>query len=555
MHSQLFFPTLKRSEILSLSKTLNFTHTRHFKFNIHRNHAFEPIQSVIAPFLHYSNIQAEYIYSDYDDSLNFTNSGADLEIIFLDLHRYKLQSENLEAFLLDRALALRALSNAPILLLTLDSKDTNRQYLESSLNPKNLAPHNIFALSLNALYAQHSELTQSTKPLLDEIKESITGTKLSNTACLALARILGLRYIPSLLLPNLKAIVLDLDNTLYQGVLGEDPWESLLLTPAHKALQEQILAYKKQGYLLAVASKNEEQDAREMFNFRSDFPLQWSDFDCTLVNWQSKAQNLAKIAQHFNIGLDSMLFIDDNIAEIESTRHTGVQQIHAQNVKHTLLSFYLYPRLYKFQTNKEDSLRSADISANAQRQSLQVLSDEEYFSNLSIELDFRVNHTNDAQRIYELMNKTNQFIANYTRPTPAKIQEWLEDPHHCVITISMRDRLSDSGIIGIVVGSCENGALHIQDICISCRALGRRLESTLLLYSFTLCAEYLQLPNAQSALVSFQKGDRNAPFLNTLQNLLNTENISSPAEISLTHNIPKGLSILISKESVCQSNN
>lgn len=552
MCSQLFSPTPKRSDILSLSKTLDFAHTQHFRFNIHRNHAFEPIQSVITPFLHYANIRAEYIYSDYDDSLNFANSGADLEIIFLDLHRYKLQGENLESFLLDRALALRALSNAPILLLTLDSKNTNMQYLESThLNPKNLAQNNIFTLSLNALYAQYCKLTQSSKPILDEIKESITGTKLSNTACLALAQILGLRYIPSILLPNLKAIVLDLDNTLYQGVLGEDPWESLLLTPAHKALQEQILAYKKQGYLLAIASKNEEQDAREMFDFRSDFPLRWSDFDYTLVNWQSKAQSLAQIAQHFNIGLDSMLFIDDNIAEIESTRHTGAQQIHAQNAEYALLSFYLFPRLYKFQTNKEDSLRSADISANTQRQSLQVLSDEEYFSNLSIELDFRVNHANDAQRIYELMNKTNQFIANYTRPTPAKVQEWLEDPRHCVITISMRDRLSDSGIIGIVVGSYENDALHIQDICISCRALGRRLESTLLLYSFILCAEYLQLPNAQSALVYFQKGDRNAPFLSTLQNLLNAKNISSPAEISLTHDIPKGLSILISKENMC----
>lgn len=520
-----FSAILKRSEILSEAKNLDVSHTQLITINIHRNHAFEPIESIITPFLHHTKLKASFSYSDYDDSLSFTNLSqkrADIEIIFLDLHRYKLQKEHLMDFIKERCQALRALSNAPILVLLLERESSS--ILEQDML---LESQNIFILSLNALYAMYCELSNTSKPLLDTIKESITGTKLSNTATLALAQILGLRYIPSLILTNLKAIVLDLDNTLYQGILGEDGYENLILTPAHKALQESLLEYKKQGYLLAIASKNEEEDARAMFQSRTDFPLKWSDFDAIKVNWESKANNLIEIAQAFNIGVDSMLFIDDNIAEIESTKYTGVQQIHAKTPQHALFAFFLYPRLYKFRTNKEDAIRSLDIAANATRSNLESLSDEEYFNNLAIKLEFRINLKEDAQRIYELMNKTNQFIANYTRPSIDEVQKWLSSKDHCIISIAMRDRLSDSGIIGIVVGERKGEkelVLHIIDITISCRALGRRLESIMLFRAFELIRDDLY-PSKKEILLSYQEGERNAPFLKLIRNLVDSRDI------------------------------
>lgn len=544
-----FSATLKRSEILSDAKHLDFSKTKSIAINIHRNHAFEPIQSIITPFLHHTGLKADFFYSDYDDSLSFADLNpkqadqkqADLEIIFLDLYRYKLQEEQLREFIKERCLALRALSNAPILVLLLESNLTIQTQQDSLLQSQN-----IFFLSLNTLYATYCALTHTSKPLLDEIKESITGTKLSNPATLALAQILGLKYIPSLVLPNLKAIVLDLDNTLYQGILGEDRKENLLLTPSHQALQESLLEYKKQGYLLALASKNEEEDAKAMFQSRPDFPLKWSDFDAIKINWESKANNLIEIAQGFNIGVDSMLFIDDNIAEIESTKYTGVQQIHAITAESTLFKLFLYPRLYKFRTNKEDAIRSLDIASNATRSSLETLSDEEYFSNLAIELEFRINLKEDAQRIYELMNKTNQFIANYTRPSITQVQEWLESKEHCIITIAMRDRLSDSGIIGIIIGekkSTETIDLHILDITISCRALGRRLESMMLFKAFELLRDKLS-PSQQELFIHYQEGERNAPFLKIIRSLVDAQNILSLPPQS--QNIP-GLSILIKR--------
>lgn len=515
-----FSAILKRSEILSDAKNLDFSHARGITINIHRNHAFEPIQSVIAPFLHYSGLKVNFSYSDYDDSLSFANpQQADIEIIFLDLYRYKLQENHLMEFIQERCQALRALSNAPILALLLQTNPKSQEL------PQNLQSQNIFILSLNALYQTYCDLTCNAKPFLDEAKESITGTKLSNASTLAIAQILGLKYIPSLILPNLKAIVLDLDNTLYQGILGEDGKENLLLTPEHKALQKLLLEYKKQGYLLAIASKNEEEDAKDMFEY-CDFPLKWSDFDAIKINWDNKADNLIQIAQSFNIGLDSMLFIDDNIAEIQSTQYTGIQQIHAITPQKALLNLFLYPRLHKFRTQKEDAIRSLDIAANATRSSLESLSDEEYFSNLAIQLEFRINLKEDAQRIYELMNKTNQFIANYTRPSIDEVQKWLSSKNHCVISIAMRDRLSDSGIIGIVVGErkhAEKINLQILDLTISCRALGRRLESRMLFKAFELIKNELD-PSQKAIFMHYQEGERNAPFLKVIRCLIDSQN-------------------------------
>ena len=658
----LFSPNLKRTELLQASKKLEPAPT-HLKIHIHRNHAFEPIASVIAPFLHHAGFMGEFVYSDYDDSLSFNDlrlesrakevqntqshraessldskdskdskapkdsmAQKNAHILFIDTARYSLQGEQLDGFILERALALREISPSPILVLllgeakenaeskkdlesvevkrgdsekidseseklksssviasehklawqstktdskkwdlesqttqTADSKtmdcradksarndsrleskkvaeftmagdsekpnseskdqtefaidseskkpanrDTSNyrpQYdkdLESAnqvesakalvskkwdLESKRLkskdisaftkpqydndldskqaalshkaAQHNIFIFNISTLlgeYAHKAGLPTQIN-LLDESKEAITGTRLSNAACLALAQILGLKLLPALMLPSLKAIVCDLDNTLYAGVLGEDGIEKLTLAPAHKALQEQILSYKKQGFLLAIASKNDLRDVEALFQKRLDFPLRLSDFSCVQAHWEGKAQSLEAIAKSFNIGLDSLLFIDDNIAELESTRHTKVKQIHALSPAHTLFALYLYPQMTRLVENKEDSLRSSDIAANAARAHLEALSDEEYFTNLGIELEFCINPKQSAQRIHELLNKTNQFIANYARPTLTEVQEWIEGEGYCVVAISMRDRLSESGIIGIVVGS------------------------------------------------------------------------------------------------------
>lgn len=550
---QIFNPNLKRSELLALSKKLDFTQIKQINISIYRNHAFEPIESVIAPFLHYAGFRANFTYSDYDESLSFNptiSTDSNLAIIFLDLARYKLSKTDFITFLQERASVLQDKLKTPLLILLLSGVQLDSKPISQSL--QSLSISQIYALSCDELFETHLSLShQNPAPnLLDESKESITGTRLSNAATLILAQILGLKLIPSLLLPSLKAIVLDLDNTLYNGILGEDGIDNIELTEAHKALQNTIIKLKKQGYLLAIASKNEESDAKNLFEKRQDFVLKWSDFDAIEVHWDTKDKSLQNIAKAFNIGLDSMLFIDDNLAEIESTKYTQVKQIYAQNPQNTLFILFLFPQLTKLRISQDDLLRSNDIRANTMRESLESLNDKAYFDNLKIELKFSIDSQKHIQRIYELMNKTNQFIANYTRPTQAQVEQWLDSKNHSVISIAMRDRLSDSGLIGIVVGERQNEQIHIIDIVISCRALGRRLESIMLFNAFVLIAQSLQ--NTQKEVfLHYQKGERNKPFLQTLQTLQQPDSqplAKSPICIPLQNPNTEGLKILVSKE-------
>ncbi|RDU66516.1 HAD family hydrolase [Helicobacter didelphidarum] len=574
----IFSSHLKRNEILSYSKILDFSKCQKIAINIHRNHAFEPLESVITPFLHYSGLKADFTLSSYDDSLNFDKIiESDLEIIWLDISRYK---SDIAEYLESRLEFLRQTSKAPILAILMDIADSKT--LQNTRDFSNIVEH---ITHCEILCISQILQERESKQILDELKSSITGTRLSNIACLHLAQILGLRLIPSLLLPSLKAIVLDLDNTLYYGILGEDGAKSLTLTQEHKALQEKILTYKKQGFLLALASKNEEQDAKAMFELRSDFPLQWSDFDYVQVNWNPKSENLAHIAQYFNIGLDSILFIDDNPAEIENVKPTGVKTILATEPSEVLRILELFPQMRKTRINKEDSLRANDIAANAKRKELENLSQEEYFKNLQIELEFHLDDRANMVRIHELLNKTNQFIANYTRPTQEQVKSWLDSQNYVIVSIAMRDKLSDSGNIAIIVGrsferdmglsaekgeidsekcaeardfhneKCKNGgsvekkckgakegithgglgkevSLEIIDIVVSCRALGRRLESLMLYKAFALMSENLGV-DSQRIIVHYQKGERNKPFLQTLAHLSGEDMVALESKQSI----------------------
>lgn len=223
----LFSQNLKRNELIKYSKELDFSKNQEILINIHRNHAFEGVQSIIAPFLHFANLKANFNFSPYDDSLNFDGfKKANLELLWLDLKRYK---DNIQDFLEERLLELRKISQSPILVLSLGEFKTDKKILNCEI------------FNVEKLIKEYFNQDD----ILDLDKEELSGTKLSNKTLIFLAQILGLSLIPALIKPSLKALILDLDNTLYQGILGEDGIDNLKLTPLHKALQEKIKDFKK----------------------------------------------------------------------------------------------------------------------------------------------------------------------------------------------------------------------------------------------------------------------------------------------------------------------
>ncbi|MFY0745827.1 HAD-IIIC family phosphatase [Campylobacter sp. LH-2024] len=495
----LFSQNLKRNELIKYGKELNFNKSQEIIINIHRNHAFEGISSLITPFLHFSNLKAKFNFSAYDDSFNFTGGGisqkADLEILWVDLNRY---NTNVEEFFKEKILELKNISCNPILCIFL-GKSIDFEFSNCQI------------FNAEKLLKDYFNL----EDIIDLEKEELSGTKLNNKALIYLAQILGLSIIPALLKPALKAIILDLDNTLYEGILGEDGIDNLKLNSLHQALQEKIKTFKKQGFLLALASKNEENDAKKLFETRKDFILKWDDFDLKMINWESKSENILKIAKKFNIGVDAMLFIDDNIAELENVKHIGVKTLLAD--ENILLKIKLYPNLLKFQNTQEDKIRAKDIAANALREELKKLSDEEYFKNLKICLKFNKNDAQNIIRISELLGKTNQFIANYTRLNLEEVKNYMKNS--LIINISMSDKLSDSGIIAIFLFSLKQDKIFIDDLCISCRALGRKLEERMFFKAFEMAINFFNISKNIPVTLYYKKGDRNTPFLNFLEKI------------------------------------
>ncbi len=491
---KLFDRGLSRIKILSEKKNIS----TNINIYVHRNHSFEMIGNILNPFLNFSGLEANIEYSSYDDSLTFEDTlKSGLHVLWLDLSRYNkgLAGE----FISEKIQELRTKINSPILLA----------YIGDGINESDLKINDLTVVNIASV------VNFLKGNAYDIEKEPYSGTRLSNKASLYIAQYLGLKIIPSILKPSLKAIVLDLDNTLYKGIIGEDGIENVL--PKNK-LQKKLKELKEQGFLLCVCSKNEEKDAVELFNKRNDFILNWNDFTSVQINWNAKADNIVKIAKELNIGTDSILFIDDNIAEIESVK-SSIADIHtiiATDEETTLRYLDLYPCLIKNSVSKEDLIRSKDLQANKERQELaKTLSKEEYFKKLEIEIELTLNDKDNSNRIAELLNKTNQFILSYKRYNITEVENLLNSSDACIITAKMSDKLSDSGVIAILIAKKKDSELIADELTFSCRALGRNIEDIVITKMFLMAKEYLKTD--LKIRINYQKGPRNMPALSWLE--------------------------------------
>lgn len=470
---------------------------------VYRNHAFETVASVLDPFLAFSGLRAGFEVGGYDDAFGFQNVfEADLNLMWVDAARYR--AIDLGEWLGERAAALRAESPAPILLLV--AGGTGCRGIEGIPDLWHFAVETLVPPGGTGIY--------------DPAREAATGTRLSGRACLEVARALGLRLIPAVLRPALKAVVLDLDQTLYEGVLGEDGPEGVRLTAAHEALQRHVRGLKEEGFLLAIASRNEEEDVRRLFERRSDFGLRWDDFAAVRINWKPKAENLAELGSELHIGADAMLFVDDNPAEILNAEASGlgVRTLLAGPPADTLRMLRFYPGLLRLRTSSEDRLRTADIRANRERTALgETLAPRDYFARLRIRLQFGLDDESMAPRVAELAGKTNQFILGYRRYTEAEVRRLMQAPDGCVVTACMSDLLSDSGMIAFVAARAEGERLVCEELVVSCRALGRNLEDVMLSEMMRLAAA--RLGTRGEALIGYRKGERNGPALGWLRGL------------------------------------
>lgn len=485
---KLVFDNLSRTDLMNYVPK----NEKILRIGIYRNHAFEFIEHTIAPFLDFAGFRAEFIYSDYDDSLSFVNldTSADLMILWLDLFRY--HNENIEAFLSERIGYLKGIYKKPILAAFVGESG-------------------VYHSSIPVMPVQ--EVANSMKQAFWDLRmEPFSGTRISMKGMLELSKQLGLIYIPALIDSGLKAVILDLDHTLYHGVLGEDGWDGIELTQGHKKLQSVLAHLQKEGIFLCVISKNDQSDVLEMFDKRKDFLLRETDFSKISCSWRPKYESVSEIAAYLNIGTDSFLFIDDNpgeLAEMERNFPEIKKLLASDDASKTADMLLSYPGLKKFSHTYEDNIRNADLKSVQHRKEMkQKLDHDTYLKYLHMKLTFCLDHVADAERISNLSRKTNQFIFNYKRYSKAEVEELIMDDHVSVVSVSLSDCLSESGIIAACIGRKEKDQILIEECFISCRALGRGIEDIIVKQAIQLVTERLQ---DKQLKVLFQKGERNMP--------------------------------------------
>jgi FkbH-like protein len=501
------------------------------RIRFHRNHAIEMAISVLRPFLEFAGVAPEFVVSDYDDSLTFADlDAADVEVVWLDYARLarRMSPPALAAWVGDRLRVLRGRSTAPVLVLDWDGSPQDGESFREAFARLAPAIGGVHLADRRELFARLGD------DYFDAERAAMTGTRMSQLGALLTARQLGTRWLPALLAPRLKAIVVDLDNTLHAGVLGEDGTDGVVLTDGHARLQRRLLALRDSGLFLALLSRNEEPDVRALFAARADFPLGWDDFLVHRVSWDAKSRGLREIADELRIDTGAVLFIDDNPGELLEATHgvPGLHCLHARSdADETVAALNHFPGLWAFAGTREDGLRIADSRANQERDAALALAGEDagaYHRELAVTLTVTHDAPGQLARIAELSAKTNQFNLAQRRFGEAELPKLLGDPRWQLSAAALEDRLSDSGVIAVAVTERRASALVVHDLCISCRALGRALEDVIvgqLIGSGPLFA------GATEVVFAFVEAARNAPARRWLVRFTGRELPDAPAEV------------------------
>jgi len=291
---------------------------------------------------------------------------------------------------------------------------------------------------------------------------------------------------------SFKCLVMDLDNTMWGGVIGDDGMEGIALGQgsalgeAYVAFQDYARELSRRGVILAVCSKNDEANAVEPFEKHPEMVLRRPDISSFVANWQNKADNIRAIAEELNIGIDSLVFIDDNPFERNLVR----QELPVVAVPEVSDDPTYFPRALAdagyfegLSVTDEDRERTAQYQGNKARDALKASATdlESYLRGMEMQLVWKGFDRIGLQRIVQLINKSNQFNLTTKRYAEEDVLAVMADPDAFGLQLRLLDRFGDNGVIAIIIGRLlENKDLYIDTWLMSCRVLGRQVEPTTL---------------------------------------------------------------------------
>lgn len=291
--------------------------------------------------------------------------------------------------------------------------------------------------------------------------------------------------------PKAKAIVLDADNTLWGGVIGEDGMQGIALGPdypgsTYVAFQRRLLDYQQRGFVLAMCSKNNPNDVDEVLERHPHQVLKARHFVARRVNWEAKTRNLVALAEELNLGLESIVFVDDSDHECALVRRE-LPQIQVVQVPRNPVEIPgcldREARLEIVSLTVEDRAKTAMYAAEQMRRTkeqevAQRGGDlDEYLSSLRMHMRIGIDEPRHVARLAQLTQKTNQFNLTTRRYSEHQIRQFIDSPDHTVAHFSLADTFGDSGIVGLAVFDRPSRELAVlQTFLMSCRVIGRRAE-------------------------------------------------------------------------------
>lgn len=318
---------------------------------------------------------------------------------------------------------------------------------------------------------------------------------------------------------NKKCLVLDCDNTLWGGIVGEDGLENIKLGSTYpgscyRDFQSVVLNFYHRGVILAICSKNNENDVLEVLDSHPEMVLRRKHFASMRINWQDKATNIREIAEELNIGADSLVFVDDSEMEIGLVNamlpevHTLLLSGDASGCADLLAGCGLFDTVVH---SEEDRKRGEMYRAETERKKIRSSAGDldQYLSSLEMEIKIAKADDYSMPRILQLVQRTNQFNLTTKRHSESDIARFAGSANHDVILLQYSDRFGDMGIVGVAIMEHGDEVTGMDSFLLSCRVLGRKVEDAFLAECLRACKNRGQkavsgtyIPTAKNAQVA-----------------------------------------------------
>ncbi len=329
-----------------------------------------------------------------------------------------------------------------------------------------------------------------------------------------------------------KCIAVDLDNTLWGGVIGEDGVNGIVLAnnkegARYKDTQRILKKMKEQGVMVAILSKNNVEDVEPVFK-HPDMVLQHEDLVAEVINWEPKTVNIRQLAINLNIGLDSFVFLDDNPAERERMKAECPEVAVIDFPKDTSQLPTVVAKVYdeyflSLEVTSEDTKKTAMYRSEAMRKTEMstAVSMEDFLKKLEMTMDIHFMKPEEEKRVTQLTNKTNQFNVTTKRYSEEEIHALATADNSDIITVHMADKFGDQGLVAVLILKYEKEFAEIDTYLMSCRVMGRNAENEMM----ARIKELLRQKGIATVKAAYIKTAKNAPVVDLFEKM-GFENIS-----------------------------